>query len=71
MITRNRKVDIRIYFADNPSPLDISNVCHIGTEGGLLRVAYNDGNTPETIETQWWPLAHVFNIRLVKKTETA
>ena len=56
-------MSIRIYFTDSPSPIDVENVCHIGTEGGLLRVI-TDGGYDAGGETQWWPLMHIFNIRL-------
>lgn len=52
-----RILDLRIYFSDSPTPVDVPNVCHIGTEGGLLRIITDDG------ESQWWPLVHVFRIQ--------
>ena len=68
MIVNKRRMDIRIYFSDSPSPIDVLNVCHIGTEGGLLRVI-TDGGHDEGGETQWWPLSAVFNIRLLARRE--
>ena len=59
----NRRSDITIYFSDSPSPIEVKNVCHIGTEGGLLRII-TDGGYDNGGETQWWPLCKVFNIRL-------
>jgi hypothetical protein len=54
--SNTRRLKLRIYFTDSPSPIEVENVCHIGTEGGLLRIITES-------ETQWWPLCHVFNIR--------
>jgi hypothetical protein len=61
---RNRLFDIRIYFRDSPSTLDITGVCHMGTEGGLYRVITDDG------DCQWWPLDAIFNIRRLAVYET-
>jgi len=54
-------MDVRIYFDDSPSPIEIYNVCHLGTEGGLLRIITDGG------EQQWWPLCKVFNIRKINE----
>lgn len=60
-----RRVDLKIYFKDSPTPLWVENVCHIGTEGGLLRIMTT---SPEgEVECQWWPLCNVFNIRQIGK----
>ena len=66
----NRRMDLTIYFTDSPSPLEVKNVCHMGTEGGLLRVI-TDGGHDVGGQTQWWPLCHVFNIRLDRRYKTA
>ena len=53
----NRRLRLKIYFQDSPSPLEVENVMHMNTEGGLLRIiTENEGS-------QWWPLCNVFNIR--------
>jgi len=56
-----RRYDLTVYFSDSPCPLEIHNACHLGTEGGLLRIVTEDG------ETQWWPLCNVFNIRKMNR----
>jgi hypothetical protein len=61
-VINNRRMHIMIYFKDSPSPLEITDVCHIGTEGGLLRIIWSNGEGE-----QWWPLCHVFNIRRIEK----
>ena len=66
MFKNNRRMNIRIYFSDSPSPIDVRNVCHMGTEGGLLRII-TDGGLDAGGETQWWPLSAVFNIRLLSR----
>lgn len=66
----NRRMNIRIYFKDSPSPIDVTNVCHMGTEGGLLRIV-TDGGHDHGGETQWWPLIHVFSVRLLSRSELA
>ena len=65
-----RRMHLKIYFKDSPSPIEIENVCHLGTEGGLLRVITNGGREAGG-ETQWWPLCHVFNIRMLSAKEEA
>ena len=60
-VENNRRMDITIYFDDSPSPVQVKNVCHIGTEGGLLRIIYDDD------QCQWWPMIKVFNIRQDKR----
>lgn len=62
-----RRMSLRLYFGDSPSPIEVEDVCHLGTEGGLLRIITTspDGGT----ETQWWPLQHIFNIRLLSLKE--
>ena len=59
-VTKSRRINITIYFRDSSMPIEVYNVCHMGTEGGLLRVIYDEG------EQQWWPLCNIFNIRLIK-----
>ena len=54
--SNKRRMSLRIYFTDSPTPVDVDNVMHMCTEGELLRII-TEG------ETQWWPLRHVFNIR--------
>lgn len=62
MATKNtRRMNLVIYFTDSPSTLEVENVCHMNTEGGLLRIITADG------ECQWWPLLSVFNIRQTKR----
>jgi len=63
-----RRCDLMIYFSDSPSPVEVEGVCHIGTEGGLLRIV-TDGGHDSGGQTQWWPLMHVFNIRLIRRYE--
>lgn len=58
-----RRMTLKIYFSDSPSPIEVENVCHLGTEGGLLRVITASG------ECQWWPLCNVFNIRQIDRKE--
>lgn len=53
----NRRMDLTIYFRENPVPLQIKNVRNMLTEGGLLRIITADE------EVQWWPLSAIFNIR--------
>jgi hypothetical protein len=53
---KRRVYKVVIYFQDSPTPLELSNVWHIQTEGGLLRMIIN-GNS------QWWPLCNIANIR--------
>lgn len=53
----NRRMDLTIYFRENPVPLQIKNVRNMLTEGGLLRIITADD------EVQWWPLSAIFNIR--------
>lgn len=63
--SNNRRMKLVVYFTDSPSPIEIDNVCHLGTEGGLLRVITAGG------EVQWWPLQHIFNIRQTARWEQA
>ena len=64
MMLDNRYVyDLQIYLRDTPVSYVAKNVCHIGTEGGLFRIINIDG------DTQWWPLAHVFNIRQLARRD--
>ena len=65
-----RRMHLLIYFKDSPSPIEVENVCHLSTEGGLLRVI-TSGGADEGGETQWWPLCHVFNIRMLSRSSVA
>lgn len=67
-VSSNRRMKLRVYFKDSPSPVDVSDVCHLGTEGELLRIV-TGGGADKGGETQWWPLCHVFNIRMMERTE--
>ena len=68
MFLNTRRMDLRIYFMDSPSPIDVLNVCHLGTEGGLLRIITNGGPS-QGGGTQWWPLCNIFNIRVLAQRE--
>lgn len=57
-----RVYDLKIYFADSPTPFFVNDVWHINTEGGLLRLIING-------KSQWYPLCNIANIREVDMRE--
>ena len=59
---KRRIYTVRIYFKDSPNPLELENVWHICTEGGLLRMIVAG-------ISQWWPLINVFRIQELDKKE--
>lgn len=50
MIMKKRIYTLRLYFRDSPTTLDIEDVEHIQTEGGLLRLIINGSS-------RWYPLS--------------
>lgn len=62
----DRRYDLLVRFADSPVPIKVFNVCHIGTEGGLLRIN-TDGGHADGGKTFFWPLIHVFQIEVLAR----
>ena len=57
-----RVYDLKIYFQDSPTPLFLTDVWHIQTEGGLLRLIVKG-------VSQWYPLCNVARIQELQKRE--
>jgi hypothetical protein len=50
---------LHIYFSDSPVSRIVKRVCHFASEGGMFRVITTDG------VCQFWPLIHIFNVRVI------